>query len=177
MEIVMKEIWKETKYKNYFVSNMGRVKTFDRILPPDTRHPNGQFKKGKVFTPHNNGRGYLTVMLTIETGKQKRPYIHRLVAETFIPNPKNKRTINHKNGIKSDNRVKNLEWATQSENVKHSYDVLNRIRSGKPCKCIETGIIYGSTYDAGRKLGTRGENIQAAIKRNGTAVRFHWEYV
>lgn len=173
----MKEIWKETKYKNYFVSNMGQVKTLDRMLPPDIKHPKGQFKKGRILMPHDNGHGYLTVMIVTETRKQKRPYIHRLVAETFISNPKNKRTINHKNGIKSDNRAENLEWATQSENVKHAYDVLNRQRGGKSCRCIETGIVYKSTYEAGRKLGTSGENIQSAIKRNGIAVGVHWEYV
>lgn len=177
MEIVMKEIWKETKYKNYFVSNKGRVKSIDRMLPPDAMHPKGQFKKGKTLTPHDNGHGYLTVMLTIKTATQKRPYIHRLVAETFIPNPQNKKQINHKNGIKSDNSVKNLEWATRSENVKHSYDVLKRQRGGKPCKCINTGKIYSSTYEAGREIGIKGERIQYAIKSGGFCKGSRWEYI
>lgn len=73
-----------------------------------------------------NTTGYLKVDL------QGRSYlVSRLVALTFIPNPKKKPFVNHKNGDYIDNRVSNLEWSTHSENMKHSYNVLGNKSSGK----------------------------------------------
>ena len=70
----------------------------------------------------NKVNGYQYVMLVQQDGTHKTYRYHRLVAITFLDNPENKPTINHKNGIKTDNRVCNLEWATISENTKHAFD-------------------------------------------------------
>ena len=83
----------------YQVSNKGRV--------------NGM--KG-IMTPNVTKKGYLTVNI-----KGKTTLIHRLVAEAFIPNPENKPQVNHKNTRKVDNRVENLEWTTNKENMQHSW--------------------------------------------------------
>lgn len=93
----MEEIWKTVKgYNGYYqVSNTGKV-----------RNPN------KVLTPNvgvKNGYVYVTLR------KDKR-LLHRIVAETFIPNPFNKPEVDHINGIRTDNNVCNLRWVTRTEN-------------------------------------------------------------
>ena len=116
----MKEEWKPIEgYEGlYEVSNLGRVKSIERNVPfrgsSITMH-------GKVLKPYANENGYCFVVLYQNT-RQKRHKIHRLVAETFIPNPEKKKCINHVDGNKKNNRVDNLEWCTHSENNKHAHD-------------------------------------------------------
>ena len=112
-------------FSDYYVTDCGDV--YSR-RSNKYNNPNGRIKK---MTNTINMHGYAKVEL-FNNNKRYYKQIHRLVAETFIPNPDNKTQVNHKNGIKTDNRVENLEWCTQSENVKHTYDILHR----KPSKAM-----------------------------------------
>jgi hypothetical protein len=123
----MEEIWKDIpKYEGlYQASNLGRIKT---IIPKTFRYSKLSVEviKERLLTQVYS-RGYLNVHFSNEGPKSA----HRLVALAFITNPKNKPYVNHINGLKDDNRIENLEWTTESENVLHSLYKLGNIKSCK----------------------------------------------
>jgi len=117
------EEWRDAKdYEGiYQVSNMGRVRRVAR--GPSTR-------PGYILSPDQNRSGYLRVH-PYRNGKAKSCFVHRLVCWAFNgPPPTMGHQINHKNGIKNDNRVSNLEWVTRDENVLHAYRILG-IKTGR----------------------------------------------
>ena len=110
----MKDLQKIPHFSNYMINTKGDVysKNYNKT---------GVFK---IMKQRRNRYGYMQIQITRDDGKQKLMSVHRLVASTFIPKIEGKDYINHKNGIKNDNRVENLEWCTLSENTKHSFYVI-----------------------------------------------------
>lgn len=112
------EIWKAVNgYEGiYEVSNKGSVRSLPRVTC------RGQKRNGKILKLVKWGMpSYLGVYLC-KDGTEKRVLVHRLIAQTFIPNPNNKPEVNHIDGDRFNNTVENLEWATPKENVRHAYD-------------------------------------------------------
>ena len=171
----MRETYKTIKdYPNYEVSGVGNVRNI---------------VTGCVLRPGRNKNGYQQVNLYLN-GKRKSQLIHRLVADAFIPNPENKRTVNHIDGDKTNNRAENLEWVSDSENIKHAFRVgLNKItdknnfktNNPKPrqkVRCVETGQIFESQHHAARYFGVDQGWVRKSIHK-GYKVhkKYHFELV
>jgi hypothetical protein len=173
----------------YQVSNYGRVKSC-------------KFNKEKILRSSINRHGYLYIIVC-KDGIVKNYRIHKLVALAFIPNPLNKKTINHKYGIKIDNRASELEWNTHRENNQHAwnsgfcertrvvfglYGKMNGIKYlSKKVYCPELDREFASASEAARQLNLnnkcisdccRGEYKSAGKSMiNGIETKLTWKYI
>lgn len=115
----MEEIWIEVEANSrYEISNLGKIRAKEMILCGQ----NGRKRiiKSHIIKQHLDSDGYLT-MTRYEEHKNIKSHIHRMLAIAFIPNPLNLPQVNHKNGIKTNNDLDNLEWCTVSYNVSHAF--------------------------------------------------------
>lgn len=151
-------------FPKYEVSDHGRI-----------RHINGAPRKTRLCG------GYLYVSIWHD-GKLRNVRLHRLVARTYIPNPKNKPHVNHKDGNKENNNVSNLEWNTPSENERHKVGTLGAKQTPpvhlKAVICLETNCKYLSIKEAAEQMNINGKHIgEAASGKRKTASGYHWRYV
>jgi|SRR5690625_376505 len=164
------EVWKDVKdYEGiYQVSNLGRIKSFIRC-------------EGKILKGYVNEDGYIRIGLH-KNRKRKIFMVHRIVAQQFLDKRKPKQEINHKNGDKQDNNVKNIEWVTPSENSFHAWNsgLHSRIRPVLQYD-LKGNLVnrYKSGHEAMRETGVRQTHIWAncAGKYNTkTAGGYIWKF-
>lgn len=156
--------WRPIKdFPNYEVSIYGEIRNvkFDRIM-----------------CPRISRDGYYIVHLRNGNGNGKQPYVHRLVAETFIPNPHNLPCVNHIDGCKGNNMINNLEWVSYSENIEHAIFTglspqYHRSTGGYRIRIIETGEEFISLRECERKTGLDHTGISAALNHTDGCTKFH----
>lgn len=156
----------------YQVSSLGRVKSLNYM----------NMKKERCLNPAKNTRGYFQVNLC-KNGKIYKHYVHRLVADAFIPNTENLSQVNHKDENKENNNVVNLEWISQKDNInygtarKRTTKNMTGPKKAKPVICVETGTVFYSGKEAERQTGASNSAINACCRgKLKTTKGFHWRY-
>lgn len=182
----MEEVWKDIEGFEglYQVSNLGNVRSLDRYVS----HLSGGecLKKGRILKPYIDKDGYKKVILC-KYGEKRLQVVHRLVAQTFIPNINNLPFINHKDENKTNNRVDNLEWCTQKYNcnfgTRNERIIQNRIgktarrpivQLTKQCELVGE---YESAMEAYRQTGISQGSISNCCRGLQKYTRgFIWKY-
>lgn len=171
---MMEEIWKDIEEcEGYQVSNLGRIRSVDRVLYVGNRWGgvNARRYKGKLITTFAYPNGYKAFVYRKRHNTIKNYLIHRLVAQAFIPNPYNLPQINHKNEQRDDNRVDNLEWCTGVYNIMYN----NRpkrvaIANGKPIEqlSMDGHLIreFPSIREAARFVNGDMKSIRMCCKKD-----------
>ena len=172
----MQEIFKDIEsYEGvYQISNLGRIKSYFKN------------EEGKILKSCIHTQGY--EMVNLYGDIKKMGFIHRLVAKAFIPNPQNKKEVNHINGIKNDNRLENLEWATRSENELHAHKTGLKKESRGKDNALSIPVVqltldnvivanYAGASEAARQIGGHQSDISSCCKgKRKTSLGFKWQY-
>lgn len=167
--------WRRVEQTDHevYVSSNGDIVSFGR-------------RSGMFLALSRNGSGYVCIALTLN-GKQSTHRLHRIVAKLFIQNPEGKPEINHKNGIRHDNRVENLEWCTRSENTNHAIQtglskpyvrresraISQYTRDGKLVKTWHSLVEAKAALGVSKEEGNIGEVLRNKAK---IAYGFSWKY-
>lgn len=188
------EIWKDVSgYEGmYQVSTFGRIRTVSHSVTSRSRNGTPYLLNvpARIKKATRGSDGYYDISL-YKNNQPKYFSVHQLVAQTFLPNPDNKPTVNHIDGDKSNNHLDNLEWATYDEQMAHasklgllnyhsrdsekynSIAVANLERWNSThrvkVKCIESGQVFASLAEAGRCLGVSKDVVDNACK-NGSLI-------
>lgn len=184
------EIWKPIPgYEGlYEASTLGRIRSVDKLIPHPRNKNMSLPKRGRILKSELDKYGYPVVTLC-KDGKTKTFKVHRLIAQTYIPNPDNLPQIDHINAVKYDNQPKNLRWCTSQQNT-----VWRDEKNRPKVLCKETGKIFKTSYEAAawiiqnkfrNKKGfltTNHKTVARSIRevccgRLNIAYSFHWTYL
>lgn len=170
----------------YLVSENGKIKSISRSHKMKTKSGEvvDRWRVGRTMRQYSSGKGgYYKVVLSRD-GIRHRLFVHRIVADAFVPNLRNAPVVNHKDGDKKNNCADNLEWCTQAHNLRHAADVgLRNLHAGKkPVAQYDMDgnliKIWDSCTDASNELGGCLQNIwQCAKGKTRTAYGFKWARV
>lgn len=161
------EIWRLYQEFDFIeVSTLGRVRTLDRVV---SNGKGTRVEKGMILKQRLNKRGYLRVAFRKDSKLVNKP-VHRLVAQTFIPNPDNLPQVNHKDCNPQNNSVSNLEWCTHEYNIEYreKYGKSSAEVSGCPVYAVNLDTLkiskFKSQREAGRALGIVNQSINSVLK-------------
>lgn len=194
---MQKEIWKDIKgfESLYQVSNLGRIKSLSKFINNNPKSKTiGFYSKEKNLKPTKSNSGYLYVVI-YKKSKKYTLFIHRLVAQAFIPNPDNLPQVDHLDGNKLNNNVDNLEWVTSKENINRAWKMglykprsENKGKLNNYSKSIRKKVLqydlqgnlinsYNSTREASRITNYNNGNINNCCNnKQKTAYGFIWKY-
>ena len=170
MEIIYNSIkFKQIKgFEDYYVSRCGKILSNKCV-------------NKRVMKLFPDTKGYLRVRFYINKSVKPTKKVHRLVTQSFITNPDNKPQVNHIDGNKLNNNVSNLEWCTQSENIQHSYDCLNRNK--RKTKVLQYDLegnlikIWDSISYVTKKINITQQEINSCLNHNRKTARgYIWKY-
>lgn len=133
------------------------------------------YRRNKFLKPFMSNTGYLQVALC-KDGKSKTYLLHRLIAETLLPNPENKPQVHHIDGCRTNPALSNLQWTTPKEN---NNDELHKQRcrtKGKKVYCIELDKEFDSMTAAAREIGISPSRISECCRgKTKTCAGYHWK--
>lgn len=180
-ESKMDEVWKQVKgYEGlYEVSNMGRIKSLPKTLKG--REGSVRISKETILKQANHPSGYLSVVLC-KNEVHKTTLVHRIVAETFIENPKAYPQVNHKNENKKDNRADNLEWCSPNYNLCYGTRMERKAKSTGKEVCqfdLDGNFIksFASIVEAANAVGGQKAPISnCCLGRSHSSYGYKWSF-